>query len=264
MMQNPYMPKPAEITRIIRQTDIDYTFFVKSDMTLKSGQFVQLSVPRAGEAPISVSDFKDGELEMTIRKVGKVTDEIFNKEVGDRLYIRGPYGNGFSPEDHYGKELIVVAGGTGLAPVKNLISHFYDNPGKLKSFRLIVGFKSMNDRLFVDELNKWSQKFPVNITLDRPEEGWIGSTGFVTDHINKMLMKDPENTHVVIVGPPPMMKFTALGFSQIGLRKEQIWMSFERKMSCALGKCGHCKIDETYICLEGPVFRYDKAVNLID
>lgn len=261
---NPYLPKPSKILKIVPQTDIDYTFFVESDMDLRSGQFVQLSVPKAGEAPISVSDFGDGYLEMTIRKVGRVTDEIFNKEVGDLLYLRGPYGNGFKVEDHFGKDLIIVAGGTGLAPIKNFINYYYENLDKLKSLRLIVGFKSMDNRLFIDELSKWGKRFPVNVTLDKPEPGWIGSTGFVTEYVSKMVIHDLEKTHAVIVGPPPMMKFTALGFSQIGLRDEQIWMSFERKMSCALGKCGHCKINETYVCLEGPVFRYDKAVELVD
>lgn len=261
---NPYAPFPVEIIKINQQTDIDYTFYVKSDLKVRSGQFVQLSIPRVGEAPISISDFGDGYIEMTIRKVGKVTDELIEKKPGDLLYIRGPYGNGFNVEDNFGKDLILVVGGTGLAPVKNLINYYYNNLDSLNSFRLIVGFKSMKDRLFVEDLAKWGEKFPVNVTLDREEEGWIGSTGFVTDHVKKMVIKDIANTHVIIVGPPPMMKFTALGFSQIGLPQEQIWMSFERKMSCGLGKCGHCKVDETYVCLEGPVFRYDKAVKLVD
>ena len=124
---NPYIPFPAEIIKINQQTDIDYTFFVKSDLKVRSGQFVQLSIPRVGEAPISISDFGDGYIEMTIRKVGKVTDELFEKKPGDFIYLRGPYGNGFRVEDNFGKDLILVVGGTGLAPVKNLINYYYNN-----------------------------------------------------------------------------------------------------------------------------------------
>lgn len=107
---NPYIPFPAEIIKINQQTDIDYTFFVKSDLKVRSGQFVQLSIPRVGEAPISISDFGDGYIEMTIRKVGKVTDELFEKKPGDFIYLRGPYGNGFRVEDNFGKDLILVVG----------------------------------------------------------------------------------------------------------------------------------------------------------
>lgn len=261
---NPYMTYPAEIKKIVKHTDIDYTFFVEKIMEVKGGQFVQVSVPKFGEVPISISDFDDELIELTIRKVGHVTDAIFDKKVGDFLQIRGPYGNNFEPEIHFGKDVIMVTGGTGLAPVKSVIDYFHKNLDKINSFKLISGFKSSQDILFKDSFKEWEKNMDICLTIDKPEEGWMGNTGFVTEHVSKLNLPNIENISVIMVGPPPMMKFTGIELSKLGIKDEQIWVSFERKMSCGIGKCGHCKIDETYICLEGPVFRYDKAAKLID
>ncbi|MBU5436576.1 anaerobic sulfite reductase subunit AsrB [Tissierella sp. MSJ-40] len=261
---NPYMTYPAKIKKITKHTDIDYTFFIEKIMDVKGGQFIQVSVPKFGEVPISISDYNDELIELTIRKVGRVTDAIFNKNVGDNLHIRGPYGNNFDPEIYFGKDLIMVTGGTGLAPVKSIINYFHKHLDKLNSFKLISGFKSSKDILFKESFEKWEKNMDVCLTIDTPEEGWTGNTGFVTEHVSKLDLSNIDNVGVIMVGPPPMMKFTGMELSKLGIKDEQIWVSFERKMSCGIGKCGHCKIDETYICLEGPVFRYDKTVKLID
>lgn len=261
---NPYMTYPAEIKNIVKHTDIDYTFFVKKIINVKGGQFVQVSVPRFGEVPISISDYDDELIELTIRKVGHVTDAIFDKNIGDSLYIRGPYGNYFEPEIYFGKDLIMITGGTGLAPVKSVINYFYSNLDKLNSFKLISGFKSSKDILFKDSFSRWEKDMDICLTIDAPEECWSGNTGFVTEHVSKLEVSNLENVNVIMVGPPPMLKFTGIELSKLGIKDKQIWVSFERRMSCGIGKCGHCKIDETYICLEGPIFRYDKAANLID
>lgn len=261
---NPYMTYPVEIKKITKHTEVDSTFFVEKTMDVKGGQFLQVSVPRYGEVPISISDYNDEEIELTIRKVGHVTDAIFDKKVGDALQVRGPYGNYFNPKDHYGKDLIIITGGTGLAPVKNIINYFYENLDKINSFKLISGFKSSKDILFKESFKKWKECMDVCLTIDKPEDGWTGDTGFVTEYVSKLDTNHIDNTHVIMVGPPPMLKFTGMELSKLGIENQQIWVSYERRMSCGIGKCGHCKIDETYVCVDGPVFNYDKATKLID
>ena len=137
--------KPAIIGRF-------FVLIVENDMDLIGGQFLQLSIPGVGEAPISISDFTDEYLDMTIRKVGKLTDGIFELKAGDKMFVRGPYGNGFNLNEYKGKNLIIVAGGTGLAPVKNVVNYFYNNMDLVESFTLIVGFKTPKDILFENEI----------------------------------------------------------------------------------------------------------------
>ncbi len=261
---NPYMTYPARIKKIKKHTDIDYTFYIEKIVDVKEGQFLQVSIPKSGEAPISVSSFNEDTIELTIRKVGQVTDEIFNKSIGDNIYLRGPYGNYFKPEDYYTRDLLVISGGTGLAPVKGLINYFYENMDRLGSFKLISGFKSSKDILFKEDFKRWEDRIDCILTIDREEDNWDGYVGFVTDYVKELDIKDLDNLRVIMVGPPPMMKFTGLELKKLGVGDENITVSFERKMSCGLGKCGHCRIDETYVCLEGPIFNYKEAKKLID
>lgn len=200
-MTNPVQPQACEILSVKKESRHEWTFRVATDAKPAHGQFMQLSIPMIGEAPISVSAQGDGWLEFTIRSVGKVTNVIFEKEAGDTLFLRGPYGKGWPVEQFRGKHLVVITGGTGLVTT------------------------------FVKEI---------------PFDSFDGDYA------------------VVVVGPPPMMKFTGLELMNNGVDAEKVWMSFERKMSCAVGKCGHCRIDEVYVCLDGPVFPYTVARDLVD
>ena len=265
-MNNPIRPIPCEIIEVKHETDIEWTFRVKSDVTPNHGQFMQLSLPKVGEAPISISAYGDGELSFTIRAVGQVTDEIFKKQPGDVLFLRGPYGNGWPFESQFkGKNLVIVAGGTGLAPVRSMINKVHTE-GCAKSLTLIAGFKNEESIVFKDQLNEWKEdpKFTTFYTLDRDQiEGW--NVGFTTEFIKKVDYASFDGDYeMIIVGPPAMMKFCALEAKKNGVPEEKIWVSFERKMSCAVGKCGHCRIDEVYVCLDGPVFNYTQAKDLID
>ena len=264
MSNNILTPKPCKILNVTKESNLEYTFRVETDIVPEHGQFLQLSIPKFGEAPISVSGIGEGYLDFTIRAVGKVTDEIFKLEPGDTLFLRGPYGVGWPVEQFKGKNVIIVAGGTGVAPVRSIINKFYNEPNYIESLNLIFGFKNEDGILFKQELEKCKERFNTIYTLDSGEkEGW--ETGLVTTHLDKLPIKDfGDNYEVIIVGPPVMMHFTALGFLKLGVLEEKIWVSFERKMSCAVGKCGHCRIDETYVCLEGPVFNYTKAKTLLD
>lgn len=263
-MMNPIKPVPCKIIDIKKETQHEWTFKVETDIKPVHGQFLQLSIPKIGEAPISVSAYGDGWIDFTIRAVGKVTDEIFAKHPGDTLFLRGAYGKGWPVEKFQGKHVVVITGGTGLAPVRSMLNMFYNTPDYVKSVTLISGFKNEEGIVFKGELDKWKDKFTTFYTLDNDKiDGW--NTGFVTDFVAKVPFSEfGEDYEVVIVGPPPMMKFTGIAASKCGVPDEKIWVSFERKMSCAVGKCGHCRIDEVYVCLDGPVFNYTQAKNLID
>lgn len=263
MKTNIYLPDPYRIADIIRETALEYTFKVDAKVQVDHGQFFQISLPEIGEAPISVSGIGEDWLEFTIRKVGKLTNQLFSLSRGDRLFMRGPYGNSFPVKDFRGKDLVIIAGGTGVSPVRSMLKHYYEHYDELRSLHLIAGFKDRNSILFADELKSFSDRFNAILTLDKEEIPGFHS-GLVTEHIKKIPFAQFPDYNVVIVGPPVMMRFAALECLKNGVGKDKIWMSFERKMSCAVGKCGHCKIDETYVCLEGPVFNYTKAELLLD
>lgn len=263
-MNNPVLPKPCKILAVQKESAQEWTFRVASDACPEHGQFMQLSIPKIGEAPISVSAQEEGWLEFTIRSVGKVTDCIFCKEPGDTLFLRGPYGKGWPLETFAGKHMVVITGGTGLAPVRSMLRYFDQNPGYVKDVHLISGFKNEEGILFKKDLERWKEKFITTYALDtETKEGW--RTGFVTEFVKEIPFGSFNGDYaVVVVGPPPMMKFTGLELVKCGAAPENIWMSFERKMSCAIGKCGHCRIDEVYVCVDGPVFPYTIARNLVD
>lgn len=262
---NSYIPVGAKIIDIVKHTDIEWTFRVESSTKdVLPGKFYEISIPKYGESPISVSGYGDNYIDFTIRSVGKVTNEIFNYKIGDKFFIRGPYGNGFDVNLYENREIVVVAGGSGLAPVRGIVEYFYNNPQKCKSFKLIAGFRSPQDILFKDDLKRWSEKLDVIVTVDKACEGYDGNVGLVTKYIPNLEIKDVNNTSAVVVGPPMMMHFTVGEFLKRDLAENNIWVSYERKMCCGVGKCGHCKMDDTYICIDGPVFDYSYAKNLID
>lgn len=267
MTNNVYLPFRAEIISVTKQTDIDWTYRLACDLKPQWGQFVEVSIPGIGECPISISDFGEGYIEMTIRRVGKVTNVIHELDEADHLFIRGPYGHGFPVADFSGKQLIIAAGGTGLAPVKSIINHYYRKQGLLTKLDLVAGFKSPSDILFKKEISLWSQQFNVLVSVDKmlgQEVSFNCKECLITKRIPEIEISNLEEVRAIIVGPPVMMKFTAQEVLKRGVKEENIWLSFERKMCCGIGKCGHCKIDNTYVCLEGPVFNYTKAKNLLD
>ena len=264
-MENIMLPEPHKILSVLKETKAEYTFRVEYDGATRHGQFFQLSIPKVGEAPISVSGKGEGYVEFTIRKVGRLTQGVFGLQPGDMLFMRGPYGKPFPMERFKGRDLVVVCGGTGMAPVKTMLNYFCDNPGEINSLYLIAGFKDIDCVLFTDELEKFRQqeKFHTIYTLDNSSAPGF-ETGMVTAHIPRVPFGKFEDYNVAIVGPPVMMRFAALECVKNGAAEDRIWVSFERKMSCAVGKCGHCKINETYVCLEGPVFNYSFAKGLFD
>ncbi|AVQ31633.1 MULTISPECIES: anaerobic sulfite reductase subunit AsrB [Fusobacterium] len=269
-MKNILLPEPHKILDIRKMTDLEWLFRVeyKDASKIQFGQFMQISLPKVGECPISITNFSVEEnwIEFLIRKVGIVTDELFKLKPGTIMPMRGPYGKGFDLENYRGKNVIVVTGGSGLAPIRSFIDYIYKNPETVKSLELLFGFKDMDSVLFKEDLLKWRDKFNLTLTVDKGCGIDGECVGLVTEYVPQLqlLHKNISDLEIIIVGPPAMMKYTALEFKRIGISDENIWLSFERKMSCAIGKCGHCRIDETYVCLEGPVFNYSKAKDLVD
>ena len=262
-MSNEYIPFLSQIKSVQKHTEIEYTFRMSYVGDVQPGQFFEVSIPKFGQAPISVSGMGEDYVELTIRKVGKVTNEIFENQAGQSLFMRGPYGNGFTLDTYKGKELIIVAGGTGVSPVKGVIDYFGEHGDEVKSLSVIAGFKSPKDMLFKDSIGRWEQQMNLIITVDQADEPGY-RTGLVTAYIPDLPIKNMEDAAAIVVGPPVMMKFSVAELLKRGLKEEQIWISQERKMCCGMGKCGHCKMDDTYICLDGPVFNYTKGKKLFD
>ena len=262
-MNNPFLPEKIKILDIIPETEIDSTFVLACEKQVKPGQFFQLSIPGAGEGPVSVSDFEDGKLFMTIRKVGRLTDALFGLRTGDFLFARGPYGNGFDYRDYLGADLKVIAGGTGLAPVKKVIKNFIGNSA-VAGLEVLLGFKTPEDILYRDEVRSWVDRGCAVVTVDKAGPGWGGNTGLITGYLKGLDLTHLENCKFIVVGPPVMIKFVTAELLLLQVPEDDIWVSLERKMSCGIGKCGHCKIDDTYVCLEGPVFKFERARRLLD
>lgn len=262
---NIMLPKPHQILEILKETKAEYTFRVAYDQPTAYNQFFQLSIPKVGEAPISVSGKGDGYVDFTIRKIGHLTEGIFGLKPGNTLFMRGPYGNSFPVETQFeNKPLVVICGGTGMSPTKTILNHFYDHPEICKDVYLISGFKNIDSVLFTDELAKFATKFHTTYCLDNSQAPGF-KKGFVTEYIENIPFQEFGTAYnVAIVGPPVMMDRAAKACIANGADESKIWVSFERKMSCAVGKCGHCKINGVYVCLDGPVFNYTKAKDLFD
>lgn len=264
MTKNDYDTFASEICEVIRHTRTEYTFRMAYSGPVKPGQFFEVSLPKFGEAPISVSGISNGLIDLTIRRVGRVTNEIFEQYQGRNLFLRGPYGNGFELSDFDGKELVVVAGGTGVSPVRGVVEAFTAHPERIKRLIFIAGFKTPDDILFRNDFSRWTTTAHIILTVDHANGSTVYPEGLVTQYIPALHLQDVSTAAAIVVGPPAMMKFSTQGLLSVGFRTENIWVSYERKMCCGLGKCGHCRMNDTYICMDGPVFRLSQAQALVD
>ena len=262
-MENVYIPFASEILEVIKHTEKEFTFRMEYRGIVKPGQFFEVSIPKYGEAPISVSGIGENFVDLTIRRVGRVTNEVFEHYQGQKLLMRGPYGNGFDVDAFLDGETVVVAGGTGVSPVRGVIEALSRGEQAAKKY-VIVGFRSPDDMLFRSDLRNWDERLNLILTVDRAEEGYAGNVGLVTKYIQDLPLQDPELAKAVVVGPPAMMRFTIIELQKKGFRDENITVSYERKMCCGLGKCGHCRIGDKYVCIDGPVFPYNEAKALLD
>lgn len=265
-----YLPEPAEIVRVEALTELEKLFEVAlpGGRTLghQPGQFVQLSVLGVGECPISIcsSPTRVPTFELCIRRVGSVTNQIHRLGAGDCVGIRGPLGHGFDTEELKGKDILIVAGGLGLAPVRSLIQSILDERALYGNFHLLYGAREPKELLFKHDLALWRESGAVNllVTVDRPDEPWRGKSGVVTTLFRHLPKLDAENTAAVIVGPPVMFKFVLLEVLGRRIPESSVYCSLERRMKCGIGKCGHCQVNDVYVCMDGPVFNYSRLKSL--
>ena len=191
MTDNLFRPFPAKITKITPETDLEFTMTVDCSVPMAPGQFFQVSLPKIGEAPISISSWGDGWLQFTVRAVGRLTNALQDLREGENLFIRGPYGTGFPMDKLRGSDLVIVAGGSGVAPVRPLIRQAASGELPLKSLKVIAGFKNTESLLFTYETEEWRRAADLTITIDGPQEGWDGPVGLVTEHMKKLQLADP-------------------------------------------------------------------------
>lgn len=232
------------------------------------GQCAMLSIPGVGEAMFSITSSPTNKeyMEFSIKKCGCLTEWLHSMEVGQQITIRGPYGNGFPVDTEFkGKDLLFIAGGIGLAPLRSVINYVRDNRENYGSVQIIYGSRSKDDLVDYNEIiTEWmnDDNVEVNLTIDREQEGWDGHVGFVPNYV-KELNPDLSKT-VLMCGPPIMIKFTLAGLKELGFKDTQIYTTLEMKMKCGIGKCGRCNIGNKYICKDGPVFRFDQLEELPD
>ena len=222
------------------------------------GQFVEVSIPGIGEAPISISSSptRKGSFEMVVRKVGNVSKAMHALTAGDRIFIRGPFGTSFPVDDVMkGKDVVFICGGIGIVPIRSVIQYVLDNRHNYGRVVILFGAKTPGERLFIEEFEEWRKEKNVTIleTVDRRDEGWSGPEGVITTLL-PLVKIEKEKTVAVVCGPPIMYKFVIAMLLETGLKKDQIYLSLERHMKCGVGKCGHCQINNIYVCQDGPVF----------
>lgn len=267
-VENPFQPEPA---RIVRQYDLikDHRFFqirhtdVARAMSFqyKPGQFIMMSLPGVGEAPFSLSSTpsRPGILEMGIRRTGKLTRSLFNLRDNDEVFIRGPYGNGFKLEPMQERDIIIVAGGLGVIPLRSILYYVLDNRDHFDELYFLYGARNPDEFLFKNEFFQLQQRSDIDCfySVDKdPTGNWPENVGLVTTLFKDLPHIDPKTTTAVICGPPVMYKFVIKELLKLKIPKNMIQMTLERRMRCGVGKCGHCVLDHLYTCLDGPVFTY--------
>ena len=266
--ESPYVPKMARVVAADQMTETERFFRLEMEgrpLVYEPGQFVGVTVFGVGESPISIcSSPTQGErIELTVRNIGLVTNALKGFEAGDRLGIRGPFGNGFDYEAMKGQDVLFVAGGLGLAPTRSLIRYVLDTRDDFGKVTILVGARQPDLLLFRDELVQWTERNDVetHVTVDRGDAQWQGEVGVITRLFRKIEI-DASRTYAVIVGPPVMFKFTVLEVLASGVPEHRIICSLERHMKCGIGKCGHCQIRGVYVCRDGPVFTYEQVKGL--
>ena len=279
-MNDNYLPKLVRIERIVRETsDIKtFHFFISAIKTLERfsqgqerhlldfipGQFLEVSCFGKGEVPISIcSSPEEKFIKISFRRVGRVTEGLFNLKEKDFLGIRGPFGNGFPIDRLKDKNLIFIAGGIGIAPLSSLLKFIiFKKQVRFDNITLLYGARTPQDVLYKKKLKEWGKCINVFLTVDKPDSKWSAKAGVVTQLINEVKF-DPCKALAFICGPEIMMRFTTAKLIELGMEPSNIILSLERYMKCGIGKCGHCYVADKFVCRDGPVFSCEKISNLI-
>jgi sulfhydrogenase subunit gamma (sulfur reductase) len=266
--ENPYVPMPVEIVKIITEVDTKdiktfrLAFVNKEDeerFKYIPGQFAELSIYGKGESPIGIasSPTQKGYIEFTVQKAGTVTSALHEMEEGTLMGVRGPLGNSWPLEFLEGKNIVIVGGGFAFTTLRSLINYmiFEENRKRFGKITVVYGARSPGLLLYKDELEAWAKRgdIDLNVTVDKGDATWKGREGFVPT-VCKEVAPSKENAVTVICGPPIMIRFTLPVFFDLGFSKENIITSLEMRMKCGFGKCGRCNVGSKYVCKDGPVF----------
>lgn len=260
---SPYLPQMAEVRQAEKMTELEKFFNLQFPdgraLGHQPGQFVEVSLFGIGEAPISVcSSPTDTEgFDLCVRASGSVTNALHRLEVGSQVGIRGPFGRGYPMPEMEGADILVVAGGIGLAPLRSVIRYVLAHRSKYGRLIILYGAKHPSELLFTDEIRSWEQREDVELqlTVDRPDDAWKGHVGVITTLFPRLSLQAAQ-TFAVVTGPPIMYRFVLLELLGKGIPLDQILFSLERRMKCGIGKCGHCQINGKYCCQDGPVFTF--------
>ena len=267
------VPMVGVVTDIRKETPDVKTFRVEAPEGGKlfehlPGQCAMVSVPGVGEAMFSITSSPTNKLyqEFSIKKCGVLTDYLHDLKVGDEIMVRGPYGNNFPVDTELkGKNLLFVAGGIGLAPIRSVINYVLDNRDDYGTVDIVYGSRSADDLVQLKEIQDvWMKAKDTNVylTIDRPQDGWDGHVGFVPSYLKELEMKTDKT--VLVCGPPIMIKFVLGALEEMGFTKTQAYTTLELRMKCGVGKCGRCNIGSKYVCKDVPVFRCDEVDELPD
>ena len=269
MVENVYRPIRAKLIEVKVETPTIKSFRLALDepIAFRAGQFVQLTVPGVGEAPFTPSSSPSiqDEMEITILRTGTVTDALHAFERGVELGVRGPFGKGYPTEKMKGRNLVVVGGGVGLAPLRSLLHHLFEHLDDYGRVAICYGARNPSELLYREHFSDWAARDKVSlaVTVDVPDPAWKGSVGVVTGLL-KDFDFDIADSYVVSCGPLIMLRFVTLTCLNAGFKPEQIYLSMNRKMSCGFGKCGRCNIGPFYLCKDGPDVCYDKIKDYKD
>jgi len=270
---NPWLQETVVIREITAEVESVATYHLAfSDESrnaayrFQPGQFNMLYLPGAGEMPISVSADPEsvGTWAHTVRVVGNVTKMLARLRAGETLGLRGPYGSSWPLAECVGRDVVIITGGIGLAPLRPAIYHLLRHRQLYGRISLLYGSRSPSQLLYEREYADWTRRgMSVELTVDRATPDWQGNIGVVTLLVEQLSTFDPANCVVLCCGPEVMMRFAALAVLERGVPSSRIWVTLERNMQCAVGLCGHCQLGPEFVCKDGPVFRYDRVASLM-
>ena len=267
MTETIFSPMEAVVEDIIVETSMIKTFVLrpKQDFSFRTGQFIELTLPGIGEAPFTPSSDPNvrGTIDVTIMNAGKVTGLLHSIPKNTAVGIRGPYGKGYPLERFAGRDIFIVGGGVGLAPLRSLLFALFAQIDTYNKVVVRYGARTPRDIVYKDSIPAWGALPKVDFltTVDMGEPGWGGNVGLVTTILGEVPV-DKNNCVVIVCGPPIMMKFVTFKLLDLGFGPGDIYLSMEKNMSCGLGKCGHCRLGSFYCCKDGPVFTYAEIKDL--
>lgn len=256
---NPYLPRSVKVIERIEEVEGIVRLKLRLKLDFMPGQFVQAGVPGMGEAPFAIASAPKQLLELGIARMGNVTTALCKVEEGERVWIRGPYGNGFPLSKLKGKNLVLVAGGVGITSLRSVLQYALTHKRYFGDTILIYGAKTPDKFIYKDEFSDWSKRIQLLLTVDKATPGWKGRVGLVTQALDELKL---QGYAALLCGPDLMLKFCVQKLLEKGLTEQDIYLALSRKMQCGLGVCGHCNINGLRVCKEGPVLSFAQVKDL--